>query len=98
MDPEVRQELTTIHALVKDNHDMLRAMRRHMWYGVIFRIIFWTGLIIIPIYLAQQYIQPIMDKFTVPAASPATKGSFGLPSTADIEKLINLYTGGNLSQ
>src|SRR3989344_5836388 len=33
MDPELKKEIAEIHALAKDNHRMLRAIRRDQWLG-----------------------------------------------------------------
>ena len=94
MDPEIKQELTTIHALVKDNHDMLRAIRRAQWYSFWGKVIFWAVVVILPFLLYRHYLEPFVSKFAPTGTSTSVKGSFGLPSTADIENLIKLYTGG----
>ncbi|HQT83041.1 MAG TPA: hypothetical protein PLW99_02750 [Candidatus Paceibacterota bacterium] len=90
MDPEIKRQLEEIHALAKDNHQMLRAIRRHQWYGVISTVIFWAVLLVAPLYLYQQYLQPIVDKFSVSAGVPAT-GPFGLPTFAELQKLLNPF-------
>lgn len=90
MDPELKQQLEEIHALAKDNHQMLRAIRRHQWYGVIGTILFWAVLIITPFYLYQQYLQPFIAKFSATTGAPTT-GLFGLPTSADLQKLINSF-------
>ena len=93
MDPELKQEIAQIHALAKDNHQMLRAIRRHQWYGVIGSIIFWAVLILAPLYLYQQYIQPFVAKFSATTGA-ATSGPLGLPTSADLQKLINSFKAG----
>jgi hypothetical protein len=98
MDPELRQELATIHALAKDNHDMLRAIRRAQWYSFWIKVIFWTVAIVIPFLVYQHYLEPLVSNFAPSGTTETTKSSFGLPSTADIEKLINLYTGADIGQ
>jgi len=90
MDPEIKRELGEIHALVKDNHQMLRAMRRHQLFGMVVSIVFWLVLFITPFYLYQQYLQPLFAKFQTTNGS-STSGPFGLPTTAEIEKLINSF-------
>ncbi len=93
MDPEIKRQLEEIHALAKDNHQMLRAVRRHQWYGIIGTIVFWAVLLITPFYLYQQYLQPLVAKFQATTGSP-TSGPFGLPTTADLQKLINSFKAG----
>lgn len=93
MDPEIKKQLEEIHALARDNHQMLRAIRRHQWYGVISSIIFWAVLIVAPLYLYQQYIQPFVAKFSATTGT-TTSGPFGLPTSADLQKLINSFKGG----
>ncbi len=88
MDPELRRELDEIHALVKDNHDMLRAIRRGQWVSAFIRIVIWIFIIVTPLYLYQQYVQPMIARFSVVTGVPIT-GPFGLPTFAEMQKLIN---------
>lgn len=93
MDPEMKREMEEIHALAKDNHQMLRAMRRHQLFGTIVSIIFWLVILITPFYLYQQYLQPLVAKFSAtPGATDS--GLFNLPSSADIQNLINSFKVG----
>ncbi|MDP2604186.1 MAG: hypothetical protein Q8S00_16575 [Deltaproteobacteria bacterium] len=91
MDPDLKRELTEIHALVKDNHDMLRAIRRHQWWSFITTVVFWLVVLVAPFYLYQQYVQPLVAKFSAPSA---TTGGFSLPTSADVQKLINSFKVG----
>jgi hypothetical protein len=93
MDSEMKRELEEIHALAKDNHQMLRAIRRHQWYGVIGTIIFWAVLLVAPLYLYQHYVQPFVEKFSATTGT-STSGPFGLPTSADLQKLINSFKSG----
>ncbi|MBU6388614.1 hypothetical protein KGQ72_01935 [Patescibacteria group bacterium] len=90
MDPEMKKLLEETHALAKDNHDMLRAIRRHQWYGVIGTIIIWAIVLALPLYLYQQYLQPLVSKFSS-ATGVTTSGPFGLPTSAELQKLINSF-------
>ncbi|MDP1689700.1 MAG: hypothetical protein Q8L52_00625 [bacterium] len=90
MDPESKQLIEQTHALAKDNHQMLRAIRRDQWLGFIGRVIVWVIVLALPFYLYQQYLQPIISKFS--GASAATSTSmFGLPTSIDAQKLINSF-------
>ena len=93
MDPELKRQLEEIHALAKDNHQMLRAIRRDQWLGFIGRIIVWAIVLALPLYLYQQYLQPLVAKFA-PAASTSPTGMFGIPSSAQVQKLLNSNKAG----
>lgn len=91
MDPELKKAVDEIHALAKDNHRMLRAIRRHQWYSFISTVIIWLVALALPLYLYQHYLEPIVSKFT---AAPGGTTGFTLPTTADLQKLLNSYKAG----
>lgn len=92
MDPELKRQIEEIHVLAKDNHDMLRALRRHQWYSFVWTIVVWIVVLALPLYLYQQYVQPIVEKFST---TPGTTfpGTFSVPSSAEIQKLLNSFQG-----
>ena len=90
MDPELKRLLEETHALAKDNHQMLRAIRRHQWYSFITTIVFWAVVLVTPIYLYQQYLQPLISKFSA-TTGVTTTGPFGLPTFTELGKLINSF-------
>ena len=92
MDPELKRQIEEIHALAKDNHQMLRAIRRGQTFSFIASVVFWAAVLITPIYLYQQYLQPIVSKFSI-SAGVTTTGPFGLPTFAELQKLISSKTG-----
>ncbi len=94
MDPELKKILDETHALVKDNHRMLRAIRRHQWYSVISTIIIWLIVLALPLYLYQTYLAPIVSRFYPTSGTATSSAPFGLPTSADLQKLINSYTAG----
>ncbi len=90
MDPEIKRQLEEIHALAKDNHRLIRAVRRHQLFGIVVSTVFWLVILITPFYIYQQYLQPLVAKFqATPGAT--TSGPFGLPTSADLQKLINSF-------
>ncbi|MCX6788238.1 MAG: hypothetical protein NT108_03720 [Candidatus Kaiserbacteria bacterium] len=92
MDPELKRHLEEIHALAKDNHRMLRAIRRDQWFSFFSRIIIWVVVLVLPLYLYQQYLGPIIAKFSAVSGVPISGTNvFGLPTTADIQKLLNSF-------
>ena len=93
MDQEIKRQLEEIHALVKDNHVMLRTIRREHWYGIIIKIVFWAIVIGVPVYYYQQYLQPFVAKYQA-ATGMTTTGPFGLPTSADLQKLLNSFKTG----
>lgn len=78
-------------ALSKDNNRMLRAIRRDQWLSFIGKLIFWAIVLALPFYLYQQYLQPLVGKFSEMTGT-TTSGPFGMPTTADMQKLIESYT------
>jgi len=95
-DPELEKELEEIHALAKDNHRMLRAIRRGQWLSFFSTVIVWVAVLALPLYLYQQYLAPTIAKISALSgmSTTTTSGFLGLPSFANIEKLINSYTAG----
>jgi Trk-type K+ transport system membrane component len=93
MDPEVKWQLNEIHALAKDNHRMLRAIRRDQWLGFIGRIVVWAIVLALPLYLYQQYLQPLVTKFSS-VTGFTTSGPFGFPTSAEAQKLLNSFKAG----
>ncbi|MFA6502939.1 MAG: hypothetical protein WCT45_01625 [Candidatus Paceibacterota bacterium] len=90
MDPELKKLIEETHALAKDNHQMLRAIRRDQWLGFFGRIIIWVVVLALPLYLYQQYFTPILEKFST-TPGQLTSGFLGLPSSAEVQKLINSF-------
>ena len=63
MDPEIKRLLEEIRELERENHHLLRSMRRWQWYGVAWKVLLWAGLIIVPIYLYQTFFAPVLPSF-----------------------------------
>jgi hypothetical protein len=96
MDPETKQLLEETHALAKDNHKMLRSIKRGQWLSFFSSILVWIVVLVLPLYLYQQYLQPIITRFSATSGMSTTTatGLFGLPSFAEMQKLINSYKAG----
>jgi hypothetical protein len=94
--PELKKELDQIQMLEKDNNRMLRAIRRGQWLSTFWTILIWAIAISLPLYLYQQYLQPIVSKFYTPSGSASTtsSGSFNIPSSAEVQKLLNSFKAG----
>ncbi len=90
----MKQLLLETHALAKDNHDMLRAIRRDQWLGFVGRIIIWAIVLALPLYLYQQYLQPFVTKFSQASGISAPEGAFGLPTSVQLGKLLNSIKTG----
>lgn len=96
MDPESKRLLEDTYALAKDNHRMLRNIRRGQWTSAIVSIIFWLAVIITPFYLYQQYVQPFLARLypTSSTAAQSNSSSFNSTASADFQKLINYFKTG----
>ncbi len=93
MDPEIKKQLEEIHALVKDNHHLLREVRRHQIIEMFGKYIFWLIFITGSVFGVVNYLQPLAAKFSS-STGMTPSGLFGLPTSADIQKLINSYKLG----
>jgi hypothetical protein len=96
MDSELKQTLDEIRALAKDNHKMLRAIRRGQWLSGLWTIIIWAVAISLPLYLYQQYVQPLVSKYQVSSGISTTTPStwFGESTFAELQKLISSGKAG----
>ncbi len=90
MTPEERQLLERTHALAKDNHHILRSIRRHQLLIDFGKFIFWLVLLLIGAYYYLFSVQPIVDKLVASGALEIPGTFFGIPS-ADIQKFIDNY-------
>lgn len=59
---DISHQLEELHALTRDNHRMLRAIRRDQWFGFFGKIIFWAIMLALPFYLYNEYVAPIVAK------------------------------------
>ncbi len=88
MEPDLRTEFEELRALVRDNHRMLRRVRRHQILETFGHYALWVILILASAYAYMVYLRPLMQKFrTNPQA--AAQGILGLPTSADLQNLIN---------
>lgn len=93
MDPELKRQLEEIHALARDNHHLLREVRRHQLIEMFGKYVFWLIVIGSSVYGVVNYLQPLATKFSA-STGMTPSGLFGLPTSADIQKLINSYKAG----
>lgn len=96
MDPEAKRLLAETHALARDNHRMLRAIRRSQWISTISTIIIWVVVLAVPLYLYQQYVAPTIERISGLSGQSATTTAhlFGLPSFEELQKLLNSFKAG----
>lgn len=92
MDPELKKLLEENHALARDNHHLLRAIRRHQLIGAYWKVFFWLFLLGGAYFGYQEYLKPLADTFA--ANRTPGSGPFGLPTSAEIQKLIDSYKAG----
>jgi Kef-type K+ transport system membrane component KefB len=67
MDPELRQLIKETLALTRENHRLLRAMRRNQLFWLIVKVGLWAILILAPLYFLRPYIGAL------PSATEAEK-------------------------
>jgi hypothetical protein len=77
MDQEIKHQLEEIHALTKDNHRLLRTVRRHQLIEMFGKWVFYIVLLLGGGYLFVQYLQPMI--------------SAGVTPGSPFEKLIDSY-------
>ncbi|MBI2410182.1 hypothetical protein HYV30_04070 [Candidatus Kaiserbacteria bacterium] len=93
MDPELKKVLEETHALARDNHRMLRAIRRSQVVSLVSTIVVWVAVLALPLYFYQQYLAPTIEQISELSGVPATttRGLFGLPTSEDLQKLLNSF-------
>src|SRR3989338_276421 len=58
-----RQMQEEILRLEKDNNRMLHSMRRNAFWGGLFKLLIWAGLIAVPIWFYSTYMAPVVQSF-----------------------------------
>jgi hypothetical protein len=94
MDPESKRLLEDTYALAKDNHRMLRAVRRHQLIDAFGKFFIWIIVILISAYSYFAFLQPIIEKLHIPGLPTVQPGTFGISTTTPIGKLINSVGAG----
>lgn len=61
MNPQQGQQ-AEIYRLVRENNHMLHAMRRHAFWGGILKFIFWTAILLAPIWFYMTYLNATVEK------------------------------------
>lgn len=85
MDPELEKMIKETRALARDNHRILRSIRRHQLLSSFGRFIIWFFVLIAAFYAYEAYLKPIAHQYGVTPAS-------GLSTFADLQKLLNSST------
>lgn len=94
MDPESRRLLEDTYALAKDNHRMLRAIRRHQLISAFGKVFIWIIVIAVTAYSYLAFLQPLVNKLHIPGLSTTQPGTFGTSTTTPFGKLINSFQAG----
>ncbi len=97
MDDKVAPTADEIYRLVKENNQMLRAMRRDAFIKGIFGFIWWILILVVIPYVTWLYLQPYLA--TVTAAYNKVQGTSNSINTSlsglpDFGKLWQQWTGG----
>jgi hypothetical protein len=94
MDPELKHLVQETLALAKENHRLLRAVRRHQILDTFGKWIVWVVVFIVTGYSYVVYLQPIIDKFDIPGLSTMQSAASGSSTTTPLGKLINYFKAG----
>lgn len=96
MDPETERRLDQIHALTRDTHRMVRAIRRDQWIGFTIKVLFWIIILALPYFLYTRYLAPILSAVSSQGAGSSSASQFlpQLPSSAELQKLIHSLNAG----
>ena len=94
MNPEEKHLLEEIHALARDNHRMLRSVRRHQLLVDFGKFTFFLLLLGLAAYYYFFSIQPAVDRFKATGVVDIPAMLFGFPTSAELEKLIESYKAG----
>ena len=91
MTPEERHLLEETHALAKDNHRMLRSVRRHQIITDFGKFFIWVIIIIGFFYGYLTYLRPAIDQFRATGLITLPNSILNLPSSTELQNLINSY-------
>ena len=94
MDPELKHLLEQTLALVKDNHRMLRAVRRHQIIDTFGKWILWLIVLVVAAYSDWVYLKPIVDQLHIPGLSTTQLNGYASSTTTPMGKLINYFKAG----
>lgn len=86
MDPEAKHLLEQIHALTRDNHRLLKAVRRHQFLEMFGWWILWLLFIFASVYAYVAYVAPVVNQFMVEQGKSA-------PSSSEFQKLMDSFYG-----
>ncbi|HUY62510.1 MAG TPA: hypothetical protein VMV50_01810 [Candidatus Paceibacterota bacterium] len=93
MDPELKRLLEETHALARDNHRLLRTVRRHQLFETYWKIILWLLVLLAAYYAYRAYVVPFAEKYHVLGGSASAGSILNLPSPSSIGQFLNSTTG-----
>jgi hypothetical protein len=93
MTPEEKRLLEETHALARDNHHLLRSVRRHQIITDFGKFALWLIFIAIAGYYYLFSLKPAFDTFQETGSIELPASLFGIPS-AELQKLIDSYKAG----
>jgi hypothetical protein len=94
MDPESKRLLEDTFVLAKDNHRLLRAIRRHQLLSAYGKLLIWLILLISAALAYQTYLSQYVDQLLREGPSAFSSGGFDLSTTTLPGKLINSLKAG----
>lgn len=93
--PSIQALLQENLALAKETHEIVRKIHRDNRIALWFKIVFWTIVIVLPFFL----IKPILSR-VFPAGNNGFPNfqSLGGPTSAEIQRAIEIYRSGGVQQ
>jgi hypothetical protein len=80
--------------LAKDNHHLLRTIRRHQLISAYGKLFIWLILVIITALSYQVFVRPYVDALMTSGVPTTQAGAFSIPTTTPFGKLINSLKAG----
>jgi hypothetical protein len=91
MDSEIKKIIEDTHTLAKENHRLLKSMHRIQLWSMVGKFVIWIIVLLLPIYLYQEYLAPVIGTLISGGTTSTSPGIFGLPSGVDLQNLLDSY-------
>jgi len=89
---ELHDLLKETHDLVKENHKLLKRMERNALISFVVKAIVWLLILGVPLFFLSTYLTPLISAIEGnTASSTVPSGLLGLPSAAQMQRIIELY-------
>ena len=91
--------LKETYRLAQENNKMLRAMRRHAFWGALVRFVIYAALLLVPLWFYLTYLAPLMEDMMNTYAQIQGTGARASAQFSDFQNMLKQYQellgGGN---